>query len=130
MADKGPSTVSKKDPEVVINAARSRDDGEHAVIATDAGGQILYWNAAAALLYGWSAEEVLGHNILDITPTRRSGDAAEEIMENMRSGNEWAGEFIVKHRDGSPMVAWVRNSIVRVDDVVVGVVGVSLRSPR
>jgi hypothetical protein len=48
----------------------------------------------------------------------------------MRGGNEWSGEFIVKHRDGSPMLARVRNSIVRVGDTVVGVVGVSGLSTR
>jgi PAS domain S-box-containing protein len=130
MADSAPFTGSSKGDEVVINAARSRDDGQHAVIATDVAGRMVYWSVAAMLLYGWNADEVLGHNILDITPTRRSGDAAAEIMEDMRGGNEWSGEFIVKHRDGSPMLARVRNSIVRVGDTVVGVVGVSGLSTR
>jgi len=98
------------------------------VIATDASGHILYWNAEASVLYGWRAADVMGRNILDVTPTNRSGDAAAEIMETMRGGSEWSGEFIVRHRDGSPILARVRNTVVRVDDVVVGIVGASHRS--
>lgn len=130
MADAAPFFYQDDNAEVVINAARSRDDGQEAVIATDAAGRILYWNDRAGLLYGWKAEEVLGRNILDVTPTRRSGDAAAQILEDMRNGKEWSGEFIVRHRDGSPMLARIQNSVVRDGNVVVGVVGVSRLSKR
>jgi hypothetical protein len=49
-------------------------------------------------------------------------------MEEMRGGSEWVGEFILRHRDGSPIRANVDNSIVTLGDVVVGFVGVSRRS--
>ena len=79
------------------------------MIATDAAGRILYWNDQAAFLYGWEAEDVIGKNVLDITPTRNSTDTATQIMEEMRAGNEWAGQFIVKHRElsvvSSPVAA-------------------------
>ena len=116
--------------EAVIEAARSRDQGHQAVIATDVGGRILYWNDQAASLYGWAAAEVLGRNILDVTPTRGSGDAAAQIMEDMRSGGEWSGEFIVKHRDGTPMIVHVSNFPVSDGDSVTGVVGVSRRATQ
>jgi PAS domain S-box-containing protein len=123
MAD-SPQLFSKHD-EAVVDAARSRDQGVDAVIATDPSGRILYWNDAAAQIYGWSEAEVVGRNILDVTPTRGSGEAAEQIMEDMRHSDEWTGEFIVRHRDGTPMIAHVHNMVVRDDDAVVGVVGVS-----
>jgi PAS domain S-box-containing protein len=125
MADDSPIPSSSATHETVVQAARARDDGNEAVIGTDAAGRILYWNERAADLYGWSVDEVLGRNVLDVTPTRRSGDAAAEIMEEMRSGSEWTGEFIVRHRDGSPMLAQVKNTVVRQGEVVVGFVGVS-----
>jgi len=125
MADDSPIPSSNATHETVVQAARARDDGNEAVIGTDAAGRILYWNERAADLYGWSVDEVLGRNVLDVTPTRRSGDAAAEIMEEMRSGSEWTGEFIVRHRDGSPMLAEVKNTVVRHGEVVVGFVGVS-----
>jgi len=125
MADDSPILSSTATHETVVQAARARDDGNHAVIGTDAAGRILYWNERAADLYGWNVDEVLGRNVLDVTPTRRSGDAAAEIMEEMRSGSEWTGEFIVRHRDGSPMLAQVKNTVVRQGEAVVGFVGIS-----
>ena len=116
--------------EAVMKAARLRDRADDAVIATDATGRIVYWNSEAEALYGWPAQDILGHNILDVTPTRRSGEAAAQIMENMRQGDEWDGEFIVKHRDGTPMIAHVRNFLVRDRGAVVGFVGVSRRTTR
>ena len=128
MADDARFSPPSASNETVVNAARARDDGQAAVIATDAAGRILYWNEPAARLYGWTADEVLGRNVLDVTPTRRSGDAAAEIMEDMRTGTEWSGEFIVRDRHGSPMLVHVRNSVIRVADVVAGFVGISRRS--
>jgi PAS domain S-box-containing protein len=125
MADDTPFLVSDVPVQTVVQAARARDNGEDAVIGTDAAGRILYWNDEATRLYGWSVDEVLGRNVLDVTPTRRSGDAAAEILEEMRAGSEWVGEFIVRHRDGSPMRARVENTVVSFGDVVVGFVGVS-----
>jgi PAS domain S-box-containing protein len=125
MADDRPFLVSDVPIQTVVQAARARDNGEDAVIGTDAAGRIVYWNDQAARLYGWSVDEVLGRNVLDVMPTRRSGDAAAEIMEEMRAGSEWAGDFIVRRRDGSPMRAIVDNSVVSLGDVVVGFVGVS-----
>ena len=125
-----PTSFSLNENEAVIQAARSRDQGREAVIATDVSGSILYWNEHAASLYGWTATEVLGRNILDVTPTRGSGDAAAQIMEDMRGGEGWTGEFIVKHRDGTPMIVHVSNFPVHDGDSMIGVVGVSRRSPQ
>ena len=100
------------------------------MIATDLSGRILYWNEAAVRLYGWNETDAVGRNILDVTPTRGSGEAAAQIMEDMRHTGEWTGEFIVKHQDGTPMIAHVHNIVVREGDVAVGVVGVSRPASR
>jgi len=69
-----------------------------ALIATDVAGQIIYWNRFAEKLYGWSASEVLGHSILEITVPPVIKKEAEEIMSLLRSGLSWTGEFKVKRR--------------------------------
>lgn len=48
--------------------ARLLEAVDQAVIATDLGGIITYWNHAAEGLYGWTASEVLGRHILDAMP--------------------------------------------------------------
>jgi PAS domain S-box-containing protein len=125
-----PSQLSSEQTTAVVEAARARDHKGVAVIATDAAGIILYWNDGAALLYGWEPEEALGRNVLDVTPTRNSTDSATQIMEELRVGQEWTGEFIVKRRDGTPMMAHVSNYVVREKEAVIGIVGISRPAGR
>jgi PAS domain S-box-containing protein len=61
------------------------------LIATDVAGQIIYWNRVAAELYGWSAGEVLGRNILEITVPPDNEKEAEEIMSLLRGGAKLDG---------------------------------------
>src|SRR3954471_10213882 len=124
MTDRLPQ-FSSDQTNAVVEAARSRDTSGAAVIATDAAGTIVYWNEGAAFLYGWEPEEALGRNVLDVTPTRNSTDEATQIMEELRVGQEWTGEFIVKRRDGTPLVAHVSNYVIRDKEVVIGVIGIS-----
>ena len=72
---------------VILEEAKAHDGNGSAVIATDAGGTIVYWNDRAESLYGWRLDEVIGRNILDVTPTRGSTDEAAHIMERLRSGH-------------------------------------------
>src|SRR5919206_294121 len=44
------------------------DTVEQAVIATDLGGRITYWNHFAERLYGWPATEAVGRDIIEVTP--------------------------------------------------------------
>jgi PAS domain S-box-containing protein len=112
----------------VVKEASSRDNNDSAVIATDAAGTIVYWNPHATALYGWRSKEAIGRNILDVTPTRFSVDEAAAIMETLRRGENWTGEFIVQRRDGTPILAHVTDIPVRENEEVIGIVGISRRS--
>ncbi|HET7737264.1 MAG TPA: PAS domain S-box protein [Tepidiformaceae bacterium] len=99
---------------------------QDAVIVTRADGSIVLWNRAAEALYGWAAADVVGRQITDITVPSDGLGEAEEILERLRSGEAWAGDFQVRRRDGSTFTAHVRNSPVRDSDgELVGIVGVS-----
>ncbi len=97
-----------------------------AVIATDLNGKIQFWNEAAETIYGWKASEVLGQQILDITPAEESKERGAEIMNAIRNGKCWSGEFVVRHRDGTPFPIQVTNTSI-LDDVgeVAGIIGIS-----
>lgn len=109
----------------IASEAQRRDLGEVAVIATDAAGRIVYWNDHATTFYGWDASETIGRNILDVMPTHQTQDEAAHIMESLRNGKSWSGDFIVRHRSGSPLLMHITDVPVMMAGTVVGMVGIS-----
>ena len=97
-----------------------------AVIATDLAGQILYWNDAAECIYGWKSSEVLGRNVIEVTPDEDSQLQATQIMAALKLGESWSGEFLVRHRDGHRFPVKVTNSSI-FDEAgnLTGIIGVS-----
>jgi PAS domain S-box-containing protein len=97
-----------------------------AVIATDPEGRVVYWNDAARDLYGWSAEEVLGRSILEVTPATEVRDEAERIMDSLGRGESWSGQHLTSHKDGTRIPVMVTNTPI-LDDAgdLIGIVGVS-----
>ena len=111
--------------------ARLLDAVGEAVIATDLEGTILYWNAAAEHLYGWPAEEVLGRDVAEVTPTDMFLTQAREIMDALRTGESWSGEFMVKDRQGREFPVLVHDSpILDKDGKLVGIIGTSTEITR
>jgi PAS domain S-box-containing protein len=97
-----------------------------AVIATDMQGNILHWNRHAEVLYGWTRHEALDRDIAELTVGPIQAEIAEEIMEQLRVGNAWEGEFVVRRKDGSTFPAYVTNSLIYdAQGNAVGIVGVS-----
>ena len=84
-----------------------------AVIATDMNGYIIFWNRAAEHLYGWTADEVTGRHILDVTPNKQSRAAAAVIFDRLTKGESWSGEFETRHKDGRALLVAVNDSPVR-----------------
>ena len=100
--------------------------GEVVAIALDADRKVVYWNRAAEELYGFTAEEVLGKRLMEHLVPEHLRSHAEEIMADVRAGTGWKGEFVVRHRDGTPLTVEITNTpIFGEDGVQVGVVGVA-----
>ena len=101
------------------------DTVEQAVIATDLGGTIIYWNRFAEDLYGWKSAEAVGRNVVDlITPEAMTGHA-DEILSRLRNRESWLGEFEVRRSNGTTFPAQVFNSPIIDDGDLIGIVGVS-----
>jgi PAS domain S-box-containing protein len=100
-----------------------------AVIATDVHGRILYWNDAAEELYGWTSEEVLGLNVVDVTPALVSQPEAAQVMKVLRSAESWSGTFKVRDKGGRTFAVQVTDSPV-LDEYgkLIGIIGVSTRA--
>jgi len=106
--------------------AQMLDAVGEAVIATDLQGKIQFWNRAAEELYQWSSDEVLGKDILEITPSDIARRQAEEIMQVLSQGVTWVGEFEVQRKDGTCFLAYVSNSPIHNEEgQLIGIIGVS-----
>lgn len=111
---------------MIVTAAEVLDGVSRAVVATDAAGIILTWNRGAELLYGWASDEVVGRDVVDVlVPEHLVGDAAE-ILDQLRLGSPWSGDFWIRHKDGHLLrVAAVDRAVLDEDGRVVAVVGES-----
>lgn len=76
---------------------------------TDALGEILIWNRQAELLYGWSAAEVVGRKASEVLVPEDGRERAEKVLEVVREGEVWEGDFTVRRRDGQAVEIWVAN---------------------
>jgi PAS domain S-box-containing protein len=90
--------------------ARLLDAVQEAVIATDLTGRVLYWNRFAEALYGWSAEEALGRNVLELKAACNSQAEAEKVLETVREGGTWSGEIVLRRKDGTTFPAHVSDA--------------------
>ncbi len=71
-----------------------------AVIATDPASAIVSWNRGDELLYGWAAEEVLGRDVgAVLVPSGVAGEA-DAVLEQVRLGEQWNGDFVLRHKNG------------------------------
>ncbi len=94
-----------------------------ALIVTDADGVIVLWNRAAADLYGWDAEEVVGRPIGTPLPLPTSGAG---VLAPRGGRRPWSAEFPVPNRSGR--VLWVHVSTWPVHDDGAEVAGFVLLS--
>ena len=102
------------------------DTLEDAVIVTSPDGLIARWNRGAERLYGWRATEVIGKNISQVTVPAQGWHQAQTIMEQLRLGESWTGEFWVRRRDRSTFLAEVTDHAILDDENnIVAIVGVS-----
>lgn len=99
---------------------------EQAVIASHPDGTIFYWNDFAEKLYGWSKEEAIGKNIIGFTTQHVDDDVAETIMQQLRQGKSWSGEFQVKDKNGRVFTAHVSDTPILDDDGgLIALIGIS-----
>ena len=94
-----------------------------AVVATDLDGAITYCNAAAEAMYGWPAGEAVGRSILDAAGRQAWAGA---VVRCAATGERASGEFSIRRRDGSTVVALLTATPVTGDgDGPAGVIGIA-----
>jgi two-component system, cell cycle sensor histidine kinase and response regulator CckA len=79
-------------------------------------GTTQYWNSASERLYGYSAQEAIGRNLLDlIIPPEMQGDVAQAIRGMAETGQPIpASELSLMRKDGSRIALFSSHAIVQV----------------
>jgi PAS domain S-box-containing protein len=97
-----------------------------AVIVTKPDGRIVLWNRRATELYGWTVEEVVGRDVLEVLVPAPDQTRATEIRDSVRAGEAWEGDFTVVRKDGARVRVWVSDRpILDGDGAVVALVAAS-----
>ena len=86
---------------------------DEAVVATDLSGRVTYWNAPAARLLGWGADEVAGRDLRGVLAGAAWPGDAMELLLRLQGGEGWSGEVELERRDGSRFHARVSAAAVR-----------------
>jgi PAS domain S-box-containing protein len=82
-----------------------------AIVVTDSGGSIQFWNSGAEELYGWNREEVRGRNIHELLRTRAMHSSDSDWQTQLLATGKWEGNLIHVTREGREVVISSRQAI-------------------
>jgi phosphoserine phosphatase RsbU/P len=100
---------------------------QSAIIATDLDGVIRSCNPSAEVFFGRSAAELIGRDSADFAVEPVAPELARDIYGALQAGRTWEGEFTVRRKDGSIVLAHVVNSPLHDDEGrLVGIASMSL----
>jgi PAS domain S-box-containing protein len=100
---------------------------QQAVVATDPEGHVIFWNSFAEKLYGWTAAEAVGKQVLELKTSAFLRDHAHEIHQKAAAGESWTGEFLVQGKFGKAFPALLTTSPILDDQGrLLGIVRVSI----
>ncbi|KIZ16247.1 SpoIIE family protein phosphatase [Streptomyces natalensis] len=81
-----------------------------AAVVLDAEGRIVLWSPQAEALFGYTAQEALGHHAGPLlVPPQHLDLVLRLFTEVMGTGEVWAGSFPVRRKDGSMPLVEFRN---------------------
>ncbi|CAI0626262.1 unnamed protein product [Linum tenue] len=108
----GPSAVKFSD-EQYLNILQSMGQAVHVF---DLSGNLIYWNRGAENLYGYSAAEALGRNLIELLVDPKDTTIAQDIVNRQLQGENWAGQFPVKTKIGGMITVVATNTFLYDDD--------------
>ncbi|GLT98987.1 hypothetical protein SLE2022_164580 [Rubroshorea leprosula] len=121
----GPSAVNFTDRQY-LNILQSMGQSVY-IFNLDA--RIIYWNRTAEKVYGYSAAEALGQDVVELLTDPRDYRIAQDIVCRLISGESWTGQFPVKTKQGESFLAVFTNTPFYDDDgKLVGVICLSTDS--
>jgi len=94
------SGVANGQENVVLFLDNLIENISDAFIATDTHFNIIQWNKAAELIYGWKSGEVLGKPIMHIVKTEYLKGSGEEAYQKILQNGIWSDRVIQTRKDG------------------------------
>ncbi|WP_189429271.1 putative bifunctional diguanylate cyclase/phosphodiesterase [Alishewanella longhuensis] len=81
-------------------------------------GTTLYWNKGSELIYGYSRQEALGNNLLDLIIPQRMHEGVKEAISLMASSGQprAAEELTLQRKDGSPVTVYSSHAVIILPD--------------
>jgi PAS domain S-box-containing protein len=74
-----------------------------AIVMADADCRVSVWTKSAERMYGWTAADVLGHDLTAVARLDLSDEQRREIRRATRDTGRWRGEAKAHHKDGRPI---------------------------
>jgi diguanylate cyclase (GGDEF)-like protein/PAS domain S-box-containing protein len=106
--------------EARAHAARHRDQASlldkarDAIIVRGIDGRVQFWNKGAERMYGWRADEVLGHPVDELL--YRGAPPPVDAASATLAAGEWSGELTHRRKDGELLTVEGHWTLVRDDD--------------
>jgi two-component system, cell cycle sensor histidine kinase and response regulator CckA len=88
------------------------DHARDAILVRELDDRVIYWNRSAERIYGWSAAEAVGRNVVELC---YSDDQAqfEKAKEGLYEKGEWSGELRHHTKDGKERIVDSSWTLVR-----------------
>lgn len=83
------------------------------VVATDRRGVVTHWNHQAEIAYGWTADEAMGQDFVELVLPELDPLELEGMQSDFRERGLWEGELLITRKDGSTFLAWSSGAVVR-----------------
>src|SRR5215204_5608866 len=93
-------------PRALLEAIRE------SVIYTDLEGRIMYWNAGATRIFGYSGFEMMGRSPALLYPDEDPQRLAADLRQVME-GRDYSGEWLGRRKDGSYVWVDITTTLVR-----------------
>jgi PAS domain S-box-containing protein len=106
-------TQARAAEERIAFQASLLDQVRNAVVATDQGGLVTFWNAFAETCTGWTAGEVMGRRLAEVLVPAGGRQLALRVIALLRRRGYWEGELEARRKDGATVPLHVIGALLR-----------------
>lgn len=104
-------TLQKKAQERIVEQAALIDQARDAIIVHDLEHRVISWSKGATRVFGWSEDEVVGRNLLEVLQDDPEVFRAASLATLEQES--WRGEVVKKNKAGEPLTIESRWSLMR-----------------